>query len=246
MKKYCLLILAVLILLSIPLPVMAADEAKYNFASAQGDKELRIQPGNEGTGYIYFYNIDGNRITHISLEVGALPEGWNVVIEPASGETQVLVSGNPVTVTENLYIEPSQIFEEEPQTIPEGLVSIKIPGRGYTLGKAASIKISVPKAIALGTTGKISIAAEAAWLGQSGSAAVKQARDFEFNVTVVSGQTEFSEQILKPGDTAPGNPASDSSGEDKTSNGWLLPVIIGVATILAVIVLMLLIRRKGK
>jgi hypothetical protein len=200
MKKTCLLILAVLLLLALPLPVHADEPARYNFASAQGDKELKIQPGEEGRGCIYFYNIDGNRITHIILEVSGAPSGWEVTIEPLLSEARVLVSGMPVTVEENLYVEPSDLLSEEPQDVPEGMVSIKVPGRGYALGKLAQVLVSVPESASLGTTGEITIAGEAAWLGQGGSAAVKQARDFDFTVTVVSGQTEYTETIIGQGE----------------------------------------------
>jgi len=200
MKKICLFVLAALVLLALPLPVHADEPAKYNFASAQGDKELKIPPGQEGRGYIYFYNIDGNRITHVTLEVSQAPAGWEVSIEPPLAETQVLVSGIPTTVTENLYVEPSELLTTEPQDVPEGMVSIKVPGRGYALGKPAQVVIKVPESAPLGSTGEITIAAEAAWLGQSGTAAVKQARDFDFSVTVVSGSTEYTEEIIKPGE----------------------------------------------
>jgi hypothetical protein len=246
MRKFCLFLLAALLLLALPLPVRAEDEtAKYNFASAQGDKELRIAPGGEGVGSIYFYNIDGNRITHITLEVSQAPAGWEVTIEPPLAETQVLVSGLPVTVAENLYVEPSELLAAEPQDIPQGMVSIKIPGRGYALGKVAQVVVSVPEATPLGTTGAITIAGEAAWLGQSGAAAVKQARDFDFSVTVVSESTEYTEEIVGQGETpAPPKPpaAGESSGFPLTH--WLPAIIAGVVVLLGAILVPLLVRRR--
>ncbi len=200
MKKLYLLALAALLLIVLPLPVQADEPAKYNFASAQGAKELRIVPGEEGSGYIYFYNIDGNRITHVSLEVSQAPSGWEVTIEPPLSDTHVLVNEMPVTVVENLYVEPWELYPDEPGDVPEGMVSIKVPTRGYTLGKQARILISVPEDTPLGTTGTMNIAAEAFWLGQSGSAAIKQARDFTFNVTAVSGSTEYTETIVSEGE----------------------------------------------
>jgi hypothetical protein len=255
MKKTCLFLLAALLLLALPLPVYAEEEAaKYNFASAQGDKELKIPPGEEGRGYIYFYNIDGNRITHITLEVSQAPSGWEVAIEPPLSETQVLVSDMPVTVEENLYVEPSEPLAEEPQNIPEGMVSIKIPGRGYALGKVAQVVVSVPESTPLGTTGEITIAGEAAWLGQSGSAAVKQARDFDFSVIVVSESTEYTETIVGQGE------APQSTEENNGATGilppaagkssgfplksWLPAIIAGVIVILGAILVPLLVRRR--
>jgi hypothetical protein len=241
MKKTCLFLLAALLLLALPPPVYADEEAaKYNFASAQGNKELRIPPGQEGNGYIYFYNIDGNRITHITLEVSQAPSGWEVTIEPPLAETQVLVSGMPVTVVENLYVEPTELLAEEPQDIPEGMVSIKVPGRGYALGKAAQVAVSVPDSTPLGTTGDITIAGEAAWLGQGGSAAIKQARDFDFSVTVVSESTEYTEEIVGQGE-AP-QEADEASGFFLTN--WLPAIIAGIVVILGAILIPLLVRRR--
>jgi hypothetical protein len=256
MKKTCLLLLAALLLLALPLPVYADEPAKYNFASTQGDKELKIPPGQEGRGSIYFYNIDGNRITHISLEISQAPEGWQVNIEPPLAETQVMVSGMPVTVKENLYIEPSELLTEEPQSMPEGMISIKVPGRGYALGKVAQVVIRVPESVPLGSTGGITIAAEAAWLGQSGAAAVKQARDFEFSVSVVSGQTEYTEEIIGPGKTQPpteeniaNTSALPSASQDDVPGfsfgGWLPAIIAAVVVIVGVTFVVLFMRRRG-
>ena len=61
---------------------------------------MSIAPGDEVTTKLYFYNIHGNRITHISLELGEAPKNWDVSIEPALHETSVIVSGVATTVEE--------------------------------------------------------------------------------------------------------------------------------------------------
>ena len=227
MKKYCLLGLAALVVLVLPLTAYAEEEAaRYNFASAQGAKELKVPPGEQIDGTVYFYNIDGNRITHITLAVSQAPSGWAVTIEPPLSETEVLVSGMPVTVEENLYVEPGELFTEEPQAVPDGMVSVKVPGRGYALGKAARVLITVPQSAALGTTGEIVVSAEASWLGQGGSATVKQARDFDFTVTVVSASTEYTETIV-----------GEKGGAGDASSGGVKwwPAIIGAAILIPII-----------
>ena len=266
MKRLCL-ILIVTLLMALPLQVYADEAAVYNFASAQGDKNLGIPSGRVGQGNIYFYNIDGNRITHITLIVSQAPEGWDVTIEPPPGETHLSISGIPVTITENLYVEPSELLDEEPSAVPDGLVSIKVPGRGYTLGKEARIIITVPDSAIPGATGDITIAAEASWLGQSGAAAVKQARDFDFYVSVTSGTTEYSEEIVDTEEiSSPSASYAETTGEtnrdtvsqayaDTTSDGnasspgsskynWLLFTLIGVAVILGATLTFVLIRRR--
>jgi hypothetical protein len=254
MRNIFLLAVIVLLILVLPLSVLADDAAKYNFASAQGDKEIAIKPGSEGMGAIYFYNIDGNRITHITLEVAEVPEGWTVTVEPPTSETKLLVNDMPVTVTENLYVEPTELLSEEPQDVPEDMVSIKIPGRGYALGRVANVTVEVPEGVEYGTTGTIVVAAEAAWLGQGGAAAVKQARDFEFAVTVVSGKTGYTETIV--GDEyeqVPEESEADMAGEveqerDKSSglleNYRWVPIAVAVVAI-AVIIGVVLSRRRA-
>ena len=270
MKKVYLFAVLVTLLLALPLPVHADEPAKYNFASAQGSKEISVTPGGESRGSIYFYNIDGNRITHINLEVSRAPSGWEVTIEPPPSETQVLVSGLPVTVVENLYVEPSELLTEEPRNVPEGMVSIKVPGRGYTLGKLAQVVVRVPESATLGSTGEITVAAEASWLGQSGAAAVKQARDFDFSVTIVSGSTEYTETIIgqgkvpeapeavgeteatiegetskTTGETVPAEkPAPESESPGSSLMRWLPAIIAGAVVILGAIVIPLLVRRR--
>ncbi|MBN1863088.1 MAG: hypothetical protein JW790_05540 [Dehalococcoidales bacterium] len=242
MKKICLFVLAALLLLALPLPASADEPAKYNFASAQGDKNLKVTPGGEVKGDIYFYNIDGNRITHITLEVGQAPSGWEITIEPPLSETQVMVNSILVTVTENLYVEPGELLSEEPQTVPEGMISITVPGRGYTLGKLAQVMVSVPESAALGTTGEITIAAEATWLGQTGAAAVKQARDFDFTVTVVSESAEFTEVIIDENGVEDETVSTNGVAQAAAPRWW--PALVGGAAA-AVIVGVAVSRRRA-
>jgi hypothetical protein len=240
MIRLCLFAVIALILLALPMTVYAEEPAQYNFASAQGSKELQVIPGGTCTGYIYFYNIDGNRITHITLEVIESPDGWQVTIDPPLGETTVIVNEVPVTVTENLYVEPSELFTEEPADVPVGMVSLSIPGRGYTLGKEARITVSVPDSAVIGASGKITIAGEAAWLGQGGSAAIQQARDFDFTVTVVSKSSEYTETI--PGQGGDSNSGSGSAGFDLSK--WLPVIIAAAIVVLGAVYVTLLVRKR--
>jgi len=257
MKRMAPLFMAAVLLLVLPSLVSAQEEAKYNFASAQANKEIMVTPGGEGEGLIYFYNVEGNRITHISLEASKSPASWKVEIEPPQHEIQVNVSGRIVTVTENLHVEPSQVLVQEPQEVPEGMVSLKIANLGYTLAKAVHIMVQVPESVEIGTREDILIAAEAEWLGKTGAAAIKQAREFEFSVEVFSGQTEFSETIIgevekpevietpaplmtpappSPAPVTPGNPIMD----------WLPAIIGGVVVILGIVIILALVARKRR
>jgi len=229
MRRIIPAILALATLMCMSSLALAQEPAKYNFASIQGIKELKILPGSESTRYIYFYNIDGNRITHVILEITQAPAGWQVEIQPPLGETQVEVNGQVVTVTENLYIEPSEVQIQEIKDVPEGMVCLTVPERGYALAKEAKMIVRVPDTEAVGTTGEITVSATASWLGQGGAASLNQSRDFTFTVEVVPERTEFHEKIV------------DKNSE--TISKWL-PTIIGVAVVVVGAIMILLLRRR--
>jgi hypothetical protein len=217
-------------------PLVSADSAAtYNFASAQGNKQLQVSPGGEVEGAIYFYNIDGNRITHVTLEVSEAPAGWDVDIEPAQHEVDVEVSGTVVTIVENLHVEPSELMEEEAESVPDGMVCIVVPGRGYALAVPAYIVVTVPESEAIGVVGDIRIAGEAEWLGQGGAAAIKQARDFDFTVSVVAEANGHTESIIDDGTNGSGGFSMGS---------WLPAIVATVVVILGAVFIPLLVRRR--
>jgi len=238
MRKIVAIIVALVMLMTLPTLALAQEPAQYNFASAQGSKHITVTPGGEGTGMIYFYNIDGNRITHISLEVSQAPDSWQIEIQPPLGEIQVEIGGTVVTVTENLHVEPSELLSQEAKDVPAGMVCITVPNRGYALAKAAKIIVRVPESEEIGGKGEINISAVAEWLGQTGAVAIKQARDFDFLVEVVSETAGSEEKIIEEPGTA---------GTGKFSSivmRWLPAIIAAVIVILAAVLIPLLVRRR--
>ena len=162
------------------------EPAKYSFASAQGASELRLIPGGEVEGEIFFYNVDGNRITHITMEINEesqIPEGWEVEIDPPLHETEVIFGGQSITIAENLHIEPTDIASEEVKDIPQGMACLTLSDRGYVLARVATITIRVPESEKVSTNSGIKVTAVASWLGQAGEVTIKQTRDFNFQVT---------------------------------------------------------------
>jgi hypothetical protein len=199
MRRILAAVLALTALLAMASSVLAEEPARYNFASVQGSKNIQILPGGNGTGNMYFYNIDGNRITHVTLEVSQSPANWQVEIRPSLGETKVEVNGQPFTVIENLYVEPSEASSEVIKDVPEGMVCIPVSQRGYALAKEAEIIVRVPDIEEIGTQDEIIVTATAQWLGQSGAVAFSQSREFNFTVDVVANVTEYQEKILDKG-----------------------------------------------
>jgi hypothetical protein len=232
MTRIIPVLLALITLLMVSSAALAQEPARYNFASAQGSHEIKVTPDGESPGSIYFYNIDGNQITHIVLEVSQAPANWQVAIQPPLGETQVDIGGQIVTVNENLYIEPSQVLSEKAEDTPSGIVCITIPQRGYALAKEAKIIVRVPGTEKIGTKGDIIISATAQWLGQSGAVAIQQNRDFNFSVEVIAKTTGIQEKIL------------GKTGTSGDTGKWL-PVIIGAAVVvLGAMLILLYIRRR--
>jgi len=174
--------------------VYAQEAPKYNFASMQADKALSLAPGEEGITKLYFFNIEGNRNTHIALSVGEAPDNWLISFEPVLHESTVIVSGVTITFNEHLYVEPSEAVDKVPEDVPEGIEYIST-AVGYVGAKALEIKIKVPVDEKLGTVGKIRIDASASWAGQVGAAAITQSRSFDYTVTVVS--KEFTETVVE-------------------------------------------------
>lgn len=247
MKKFFLFLLFLIILVGV---VNAQEkEAKYNFGSAQGAKELTISPGDEISTKLYFYNIFGNRNTHIALSVGDVPENWDVSIEPALHKITVSVSGVSTIIEENLYLRPpSDVADTIPDDIPEGIEYIS-SSVGFIGAKPVLIKIQVPDDEKLGTVAKITIEAVASWLGQSGTAAITQSRSFDYTITVAS--KEFTEEII--GNELLGNEQDINdleSSRDKLGSGNKLSQLTGSSGIMLLLVIIiallifLLIRKK--
>lgn len=257
------------LLLSSP-AVSLADDAKYNFASAQGSGDLQVIPGSTTTGAIYFYNVDGNRTTYITLEVVADPDDsemevvesepgklyevswgdttWEVEIEPALHDIQVQLNpdADPVTVPVNLYAEPTEVSDEEIEDVPEGMTCLTLPNKldedvpGYALAKPVYINISVPEGEEIGNTNSIRILATGSWLGQSGSAALSQQRDFDFNITTVYEITQ--EQIVSGGDSFD----IDDSFDIGELIPWIIVGVVGIVVIgMGVVIIILLAKKKG-
>lgn len=239
MKMTTAILLTTFISICLMMPAIADEPAKYNFATAQGDKQVFAPPGGEARGIIYFYNVDGNRITHVNLDVANAPLGWNVYIEPARREIEADVSGQRVKVAENLHVEPSQLLAEETQDLPPDTVCIPVPGRGYALAKVAYVVVRVPASEKLGAKGDIKVSAEASWLGQTGAAAIKQAREFDFTVEVAVQSDEFSETIVGEGGKSEPGAANAAAGQGQRLialiDRWSPAILAGLIVLLGII-----------
>ncbi|MFC1945872.1 hypothetical protein ACFLW1_01590 [Chloroflexota bacterium] len=197
MKILTAYILALIILVATAPAALAEDEpARYNYATARLGSLIDVVPGETGQAAIYFYNI-GNRITHVTLDVEQAPDGFQVSFDPPLHDIRVMVGDETLTVTEHVYVEPAEPAAEEMTDIPEGTVSLEVPNLGYMLAKAVYINVSVAETMPPGTSGDITIGSVARWLGQSGTVAFSQSREFVFTVRVIRGETNHTEVIIE-------------------------------------------------
>ena len=185
MRKILISLFVIILLVNVSILAQTQEDAKYNFGSAQADKELKTNPGGEITTKLYFYNIYGNRITHIKLEVSEFPENWIISLTPETHDAEVDISGILTTINENLYVEPSSdVVEEIPKNVPEGIEYIS-SSVGYIGAKPVEIKIKVPENENYGSY-NLRIDASAFWLGQQGTAEIQQSRSFDYKINLVS------------------------------------------------------------
>ncbi|MHB1007626.1 MAG: hypothetical protein ACYC3S_18590 [Chloroflexota bacterium] len=180
-------------------PLTLGEETAYNFASARDVGTIVVPTNGEGSGRMYFYNVDGNRITHITLMLRDGTPGWEARLEPAAQTVAVEVDGVSGEVEENLFVEPSTLLSEPVMNVPAGSECIAVPGRGYALARTARLVVRPPQNAKPGDKATFMVTAEAQWLGQAGAAAIKQARNFEFTAQVATPGTHV-EKVLGPAD----------------------------------------------
>jgi hypothetical protein len=212
---------------------LAEDQPKYNFATTTASSTILIQPGETiKVPAIYFYNIYGNRITHVSLYLKDYPPGWKVKFEPEMHDIQVNISGTITTTSENFYVMPSQPVTDVPVQVPENMVYMKLGGvEGNILANVAYLNITVPPDTPLGGTYKITARAVGSWFGQAATLAFSQERSFDFTVQTITHK--FSEEIVVPTPEA-----------EKKETNYLLYLVAFIA--LAALVLGFYVGRKKK
>ena len=200
MRKILISLFVIILLISVSVSILAQEheeDAKYNFGSAQADKELKANPGGEISTKLYFYNIYGNRITHIKLEVSEFPENWVITLTPDTHDSEFDLSGIITTINENLYVETSEAVDEIPENVPEGIEYIS-SSVGFIGAKPVEIRIKVPSDEKYGSY-NLRIDASAFWLGQQGTAEIQQSRSFDYKIDLVSG-TFYEKLIIDDGD----------------------------------------------
>lgn len=180
--------------------VYAQEPAEYNFGTLQKDRIIVIEPGKSATTKILFFNIWGNRITHITLSVAEAPEGWKVDIEPKLHNVTLNITGVIITIEENLHAIPCKLDKDwcpTNDTIPrEGVEYFTASGViGKIPAKYATITITAPADAPLWQNYPLRITAIANWYGEAGAVALSQQRDFDYILRTIT--REYAEEIIE-------------------------------------------------
>ena len=223
--------------------VVYAQEQRpmFDFGSMQQGKGMSAEPGEEINFSIYFY-VDkeyGNRITHVALSPAYFPDGWKVEIDPPLKTIQLNVSGILTNSSENLYVEPREVLPQIPSQPEPGIEYLKSPsGKGYLQAKKAIIKIKIPSTAELGKSYKVRISASAFWFGQSGQIALRQTRNFDYEIFLAKKQ--YIEEIVSA------NPTEQKQSQTTSNFFGFDPLIIVGAILLVIIIILVWWKTKSK
>jgi len=190
--------------------------AMYDFGTMQQGSSFTAEPGKNVTANLYFYMDEeyGNRVAHVTLDPSTVPDGWEVIIDPPLHNTTMNVSGIITTLTENVYVEPKPVLGTLPEVQEPGTHYLQSPsGRGYLQAKRVEVIIKIPAGAELGKTYDVAINGRAVYLGQSGTVALSQSRDFSYKITLAS--QEYTETIVTntPLPTATPTPTATATPE---------------------------------
>lgn len=225
------------------------DDGQYNFASLQIDHAVSVSPGNSTVTKLYFYNIFGNRITHVKLSISEFPQGYTVTMAPAVHQQPYSVAGTTVFVEENLFAEPTP-RDSLPQTKPNDTADveyIQAPSiSGWIPAKPVKITISAPPGAPIGQTGTVKVIGTANWLGNAGTVSLNQEREFTFTVTTVAPPNTIEVPITgsiiatptpSVNATAKANATTNETATAQpTQQTGLDPMLVGVGAAVIVII----------
>jgi hypothetical protein len=103
------------------------------------------KPGQEVMVTWNFYNLYGDRMTHIIISKISGPD-WEIRYDPVIHEENYNISGVIISKTENLAVENSSVTLKIPENSPEGISYVKHPNKeGYIQVNPVKIYIKIPE-----------------------------------------------------------------------------------------------------
>lgn len=153
--------------------------------------DARAKPGQEIVATWNFYNLYGDRITHISVsKIEGLD--WEIRYEPSLHEESYEVSGVIEKINENVGVEKSSVVLEIPENPPKGMDYVKHPKQeGYIPVKPVKIYITIPDDAKLWKDYKFVFEAKGNCFTEPGAVIPALATQLELNVKTT---TEFYEK----------------------------------------------------
>jgi len=202
-----------------------------------------VQPGGTVVVKWNFYNLYGDRTTHVSVSKTGGPN-WKISYEPELHEEQYEVSGVVESIEENLAVEKRDIVPEKGSE--EGWVYLKHPNeKGYILAKELKIYIEVPETTELWKNYKFIFKANGNCFSEPGTVPVSGGAQLEVKITPTTSYYEKpygeKETIVK----SLGRKIVGLISEPSQMNPVTM-IISGMTLILFIIFIILLIIARGK
>jgi len=214
----------------------------FNFGTMQGGKLIAIEPGKTAEAKLYFFNIHGDRDTHVSIGVVEAPAGFKVEIDPMPHNASYNVSGVMITTTESLVTPVTPVDslpKEKPEesATPAGVEYVTLGGvEGFVPAKVLTIRVTAPADAPLWQDYTLKLAATAGWfdVGETGPISVRQARDFTYGIRTIT--KEYSEEAV----------AEQQKPFWEQLDAWMVSTAALVLVILVLAAYVLFSRKKKK
>ncbi len=200
----------------------------------------KVEPGTTVEVTWNFYNLYGDRTTHITVSKLIGPD-WGITYNPELHEQAYDISGVIVNQTENVAIPNSSVVVLTiPESIPEGWSYVKHPTKeGYIPVKQIKIYIEVPEKAKLWETSQFIFQAKGDCFMEPGT--VIPAIAIQMKVNITTANLEFSEKPVGEKGTA-----GTGTGFSIFGLGTATSVLMITTLIFVVVIVLLLIKGARK
>lgn len=192
----------------------------------------KVKPGTTVEVDWNFYNLYGDRATHITVSKISGPD-WTITYDPALHVQAYDVSGVIQNQTENLAIENTSVVLTIPAVSPDGISYVKHPSLpGYIPVKQIKIYIKVPDNAKLGQNYGFVFQGEGNCFTEPG--AVIPAAALQLKVNITTANDVFYEKPVANN--------TGITGSTVLGSGTINTILLITSIVLAIILVILLIR----
>ncbi len=182
--------------------------------------EARAVPGQTVTAAWNLYNIHGDRITHVVINVAEAPPGWEISIEPGLHGAAYNVTGVLQEIEENLGLRPTEVVGSIPDPKPEGTDYVKHPKEdGYIPVRPVDILVKVPVDAEPFKDYKVTLEAVGNCFMEPGAVVPGIATQLELAIRTISGEGFFEEEILEEPREVPEAGGEAEAGKEESTPG---------------------------